>query len=513
DLPDDIRARMLTGAPRSSHEIPGNPFGVHTTLLMERNRADARVQNELVAAVVEGGYKWVADYISGHAALTSPIEEIPDIVEPLLPPMIQYAALLRAYDVNLIIRVDFPNWSAGIQRAMTDDDRARMRVFVAPIVRALSPYCRHWQYYNEPNIGNENPRAEPEAYVDWLRFFRALVLEVQPDAIVAGPAPSMMQCMTEKPYPWLRLAFEAGMAEHLDMFTYHPYRQFYWVANIPEHASEFHPWEHWGSYYAQVEDLKGMIRRANGGRDLPLAITEDGMPNDIAATGEQEITWIIGAKYELRRMLLDHWVGVDPRATFILFRDIPSQFYEKEASFNMVTRDMDKKPAWYAAQNLNAVLDDTYARNDGIDLNLELDEPPAEGTGRMIRTEADAAGMKPGGMEGLYVQTYTKLHPDFDELLIFFWSAEPAGDRHARRKAVLTLRDPEWMAPLEIDLIAMPNPRLAVKQAGRDDLINPECPDRLQPRPLHAELKDGVIFLPVEARDYPLLIKWVRPTR
>jgi hypothetical protein len=511
ELPASIRSRILTGAPRRASEIPGSSFGTHTTLLQEgRNRADAEHQEALVEAIVEGGYTWVVDYVNAYPIESATLDEMPGIMASLLPPMVQYAARLKAHGVNLLVRVDYPRWMVGIPGPMTDEDRARMRAFAEPVVRALSPYCRHWQYFNEPNMGNAKPTADPEHYVEWLGFFASVVKAIQPDAVVSGPAPSMMQCMTEEPYPWLRLAFEAGMAEHLDMFTYHPYRQPYQAQNIPEHASEFYPWALWGSYYHQVAELREMIRRYTGGRDLPLAVTEDGMPNDIRATGEQEITWLIGAKYELRRALLDNWLGVSPRAVFILYRGIPWQHYEPEASFNMLTHDMDKKPAYYAAQNVHAVLDDTYARNDDIDLTIELATPPEDGTARLIRTEADAAGMTPGGMEGLYAQTYTKSHDGFDELLVFFWSAEQAADRHVRRKATLALRDPGWVAPLEIDLMAMPNPRLALKQKGNADLINPACPDRLQPRPLEAALGDGAITLPVEVRDYPMLVKWVR---
>jgi hypothetical protein len=290
-----------------------------------------------------------------------------------------------------------------------------------------------------------------------------------------------------------------------------------WVAaNIPEHASEWYPWELWGSYYHQIAELRRMIRKHHRGRDLPLAVTEDGLSTDISASGEQEITWIIDAKYELRRALMDTWLGVNPRVIFVLFRGIKSRhcpYYEFQSAFNMLTPDMRKKPAYYAAQNLHAVLDATYVRDDNVDVAIELETPPEKGTAKLIRTEADAAGMKPGGMEGIYMQTYTKSHPGFDELLVFFWSAEPARNKHVRRPARMALRDTSWTAPLEIDLMAMPRPRLALKQKGRPDLINPECPNRLQPRPLRPQAQDGATVLPaIQVRDYPLLIKWVRLT-
>jgi len=434
-------------------------------------------------------------------------------MEELIPPMVEYARTLKDHGVKLLIRVDVPRWKLGPKEMPTDEDKARTRAWLEPIVRALSPYVDHWQYHNEPNYPDPRhttPKTPPEVYVAYLALVGEIIREIQPDAVISGPALVMLQAMDEKPYPWLRLAFEAGLAEHIDQFSYHPYRM-PWTADIlPERASEF--FGKWGSYYSQVADLKAMIRKYNDGEDLPLIITEDGLGTNITGEGEQHITWIINAKYDLRRALNDNWLGVNPRANFILYRDLPDQHYELQAAFNMVTRDMDKKPAYFAAQNLHAVLDGTYKRNDEIAVNIELDTPPEKGTAKLIRTEADAVGMKPGGMEGLYVQTYTKKHKDFDELLVFFWAAEQADDTHSRRKATLTLGDPTWSAPLEINLMAMPDPRLAKKQAERDDLINPENPERVQPKPLNYRIENGAIVVPeIEVRDYPMLIKWVRP--
>jgi hypothetical protein len=39
---------------------------------------------------------------------------------------------------------------------------------------------------------------------------------------------------------------------------------------------------------------------------------------------------------------------------------------------------------------------------------------------------------------------------------------------------------------------------------------NPGAPGRVQPRALQATAANGAITLPVEVRDYPLLIQWVR---
>jgi hypothetical protein len=518
ELPDSIRSRILTGAPRTSREIPESSFGVHTTLLRERGRADGKYQEELVDAIVKGGYTWVVDYISWYDHREVATADLAVAMRDYIPPMVQYAALLKAHGVNLLIRLDVPNWAAGPKTPPTDDDSARARAFLTPIIEALSPYCNHWQYHNEPNFPkpeHSRPHTPPEVYVAWLRLVEGILRDIQPDAVYSGPATAMLQCIEEEPYPWVRLAFEAGLGQPIQQLSYHPYR--FGAGNrmdaavLPEHPSAWTGT--WDSYYHQIDGLKAFIREHNGGVDIPLIVTEDGLSTFVDAQGEQGITEPVHAKYELRRMLQDNWLDVNPRATFILFRGIEgvhSEHYDFQTAFNMMTYNMKGKPIYYAAQNLMAVLDSTYRRNDDIDVTIELETPPTEGTAKLVRTEADATGITHGGMEGMYLQTYTKSHDDFDELLVFFWSAEESGNLHVRREATLTLHDTGWIAPLEIDLMAMPNPRLTVKQTGRDDLINPECPDRLQPRPLAAELKDGSITLPVEVRDYPLLIKWVR---
>jgi hypothetical protein len=512
-LPAEIRKQILTGAPRTSLEIPASPYGAHTTM-MEGRDGDIPVMEQIVDLLSSAGYKWVMEATPDLDVDNLAAGEVgSELIAPRLPDMVRYARLLKEKDIELIVRLDIPRIRMVVDRAPTEEDIAKIRAYMEPLVGALSPYVRHWQFNNEPNMGNAKPRFPPEYFVEWSRVVGDILRELQPDAVYSAPGFVMLQCMAEEPYPWVRLSFEAGLLKPLDWLTYHPYRMPETLENIPEHASEFKPWTTWGSYYHQITELRRMIREHNDGRDIPLAITEDGLPTNLSPDGEQEIPPVVAAKYQLRRMLLDTWLGVNPQVTFIFFMDNEGNpFYHFLPSFNMITPGgLHPRPDYYASQNLMAVLDATYQRNDDIRIDIQLDEPPAEGTARLIRTEKDAKGMQPGGMEGLYVQTYTKSHDDFDELLVFYWSAEPAGSKHTRRKATMTLPDTSWSAPLEINLLTVPHPKLGNRQKNNPHLINPGIPDRDQPKPLKANIIDGTITLPIEVRDYPMLIKWVRP--
>ena len=78
-----------------------------------------------------------------------------------------------------------------------------------------------------------------ERYVKVVRFLAGIIRREQPDAVIYGPGTAMLQCLDEYPYPWIPRALEAGLAEEIDVFSYHPYRAPAWRHNIPENASQF----------------------------------------------------------------------------------------------------------------------------------------------------------------------------------------------------------------------------------------------------------------------------------
>ncbi|MBI5833975.1 MAG: hypothetical protein HZB16_16905 [Armatimonadetes bacterium] len=445
----------------------------------------------MVALISAAGYKWVVDYVACGPFGTATTAELCARWDSPPARWLDYARRLQAAGINLLVRIDpLPGGKYTAPDAPDLAHLERAEAYTRRVIRQLGPYCRHWQIGNEPNLGNESPQMTPEAYVRLMARLAPAMRAEQPTAVIHGPATAMLQCLAATPYPWIDRALAAGLTRHIDVFSFHPYRQGYQRENIPEHASEFHPWRLWGSYDKQIDDLRGRLRRA-AGHDVPLASTEDGAPNLINALGEQPISWVVGAKYELRRALLDFHLGVYPRTQFCFYRGIPDPFYESEASFNLVTRDWECKPAYHAARNLHAVLDSSYRRDDTVAV-------------RLVPAEPDRLGE-----QGARVQVYARAQARFDELLVFYWSTEPASDMHARHRAVLRVPAAGWQAPVGIDLMAMPAPRA---QGALIELINPEYKGRVEATALDATVEgEQLVIDPVEVRDYPQLIKWVRP--
>ncbi|MDP0497776.1 MAG: hypothetical protein Q7Q73_16360 [Verrucomicrobiota bacterium JB024] len=479
--------------------------------------ADDATVRKLADLVTEGGFKWVTDYLTiGNARSMTP-EQVQARFDPLPPRCVQYAELLREADVSLLVRLDpFPwePWNGAAEYSYEEDspDMQRAAAFVRACVRQLKPYVNHWQIWNEPNIGNQAPHITPENYVKVVRFLAGIICREQPDAVIYGPGTAMLQCLDEYPYPWIPRALEAGLADEIDVFSYHPYRAPAWRHNIPENASQFYPWTWWEDYRDQVADLRQQIRDHNDGYDLPLATTEDGLTNVIDGNGEQQISWVVGAKYELRRALLDFELGVYPRTQFCLYRPARELSYDKQATFSIVTADFQKKPQYLASQNLNAVLDSRYTLDEDAPVTVEVTGPrrtlsvnphnPQESV-----TSSD--GSTTAATPPLYQQVYRRETPEFEEMLVFFWSAEPSGDVHIRYPARMEITEQGWQAPLQIDLMAMPakRPKNEIVELIRSDFVDRRDPEQLQA----LATPYGVLLRDIEVRDYPLLIKWIRP--
>lgn len=513
-LPEAIKKDALIGMPRSSTEIGESPFGIHTTIMAEGG-SDNLIKNtpRLISAA---GFKWVVEYLSiGKTADMTP-PQVSDKFAALPERCTDYATRLQKSKIKLLMRLDPFPWEPwkGASTAVFEEnspDMERAVVFVRQVVRQLKPYTNHWQAWNEPNIGNQQPLVSPANYVKLVKRLSEVIREEQPDAVIYGPGTAMLQCLDKSPYPWIPMALDAGLTKYINVFSFHPYRAPAWRRNLPENASQFHPWKTWKDYTEQIEDLRARLRKANGGKEVPLATTEDGLSNVIDGNGEQQISWIVGAKYELRRALQDFYLGISPRTLFCFYRNAGERFYEKQGTFNIVTDDFQKKPTYYAAQNLNAVLDSSYQRDDSRPVKITVtgprqeflvnDENPGERTTLAAGTSVPTVKV--------CQQVYRKDHPGYEELLVFYWSAEPSEDCHIRYPAKIEINEPGWVAPLQIDLMAMPvkRPKNEIVELIRSDFV-----DRRDPLQFQAvRTATGSMVETTELRDYPLLVKWFRP--
>lgn len=481
-LPPHLQVLVPAGGARAASQIGSSPFGTHTTVIAEGgDPAQVALLPELIAAA---GYTWVVDYVAPGRLVDLEPGVAAERWARQSGRALAYATALRQRGVNLLLRLDPLPWQRLPPGAPSDAQLAGGLAVIALAVRDLQHLVRHWQIWNEPNLGNADPVITPELYVRIAAEVAAVIRAEQPDAVIHGPGTAMLQCMAQTPYPWIDRALAAGLMQPLDVFSFHPYRQPYWRSNLPEHASEFHPWRIWGSYDAQISDLRGRLRRS-AGRDVPLSVTEDGVPTFVNAEGEQHLPPVVAAKYELRRGLLDAWLGISPRIHFCFWRQMSGHGYESEASFNTLV-GLDLQPLYYAVQNLHGLLDGGHRPWPDAPLSVRRD-----GAGPVVRT-----------------QVWRKALDGCEEILVAFWAEVEADTVHRRHPLRLDIGMPGVEAPRLFDLMAMPAPR---GSSGMIDLMNPEFRPRKPPaEPAMVVDAGGIGIDGIEARDYPQILQLIR---
>ncbi|MFA6960819.1 MAG: hypothetical protein WC205_08730 [Opitutaceae bacterium] len=514
DLPATIKDQVAVGTPRKSWEIEDSPFGIHTTVMAEG--ADDALMVKLADLITDAGFKWTTDYLTIGKVKDMTPAQVGAKFTPLPARCLTYAQLLHRAKVKLLIRLDplpWEPWKNETTGPIDPDSEAMQKAeaFVRTTVRQLKPYVRDWQIWNEPNIGNRKPLVTPKDYVAIVKKLAAVIREEQQDAVIYGPGTAMLQCLADSPYPWIPEALKAGLASQIDVFSFHPYRAPRWKFNLPENASQFYPWKTWADYSAQIMDLRRVIRENHGGKDLRLAATEDGLSTFINGAGEEAISLVVAAKYELRRALMDFHEGIYPRTQFCLYRKTDDMFYTKEAAYNIVTSDFQKKPQYIASQNLNAVLDSSFKRDDTTPVSVVVTGPARErfaneenpGESFLLDRKGERTPAK------VIRHVYRRETADLEELMVFYWSAEPSEDTHVRYTGRIDVNEPGWSGPLLIDLMAMParRPKNEIVVLVSSNFVNRSDPVQLDAR----TTAKGVAIDNLEVRDYPMVIKWIRP--
>lgn len=331
-LPAPKKAGIDLRLRKSSGQIDASPFATLTSFEVHGEDEDAGV----IRTMAQLGVKWVVLH-NIHGSLPDPADR-------------RLNAWLEGCRKAGI----------GVRCILASRDRDLWR----KAVRNYGDRIKNFGYLNEPNAPTDNDHAKPSAPPDvYARELAALSREVKairPDVRLWGPECAMLQCMEEQPYPWMRLAIEAGLARAADGITLHPYRQSYSPTNIPENPSTFEGRP--AGRYRTYEEQIGTLRRMVGGK--PLAVTEVGWSTaplgPLNGSTRERITERTQAKFALRQQIMDFALGMEV-ATYFLLRErrenAPFPPGHIENHFGIVHVDNSPKPAYTALQTLYSQLD------------------------------------------------------------------------------------------------------------------------------------------------------------
>lgn len=210
--------------------------------------------------------------------------------------------------------------------------------FTRAIAEHFSGRVRHWEIWNEPNAKSFwQPRAaNPADYVKLVAQTAPVIREAVPDAVIIGLA------LAGTKLDFMEGALEAGLAEHVDVISYHPYQA------VPEEG-----------YEATVARIREMIAARRAGVEIWQG--ENGCPSrggegSVGALSRLDWSEVAQAKWLLRRILTDLRLDV---ALTSYYHSVDLVNYRGGTNFKGLLRGTDytPKPAYYAYQCLCALFD------------------------------------------------------------------------------------------------------------------------------------------------------------
>ncbi|HPO12655.1 MAG TPA: beta-galactosidase [Candidatus Hydrogenedentes bacterium] len=210
--------------------------------------------------------------------------------------------------------------------------------FTQALAEHFAARVKHWEIWNEPNISNFWQPNKPNAhdYVNLVAQTAPVIRKAVSGASIIGLACSGIKM------EYIEACLEAGLTDHIDIVSYHPYRA------LPE-----------DNYDREILRLREAISTRRKGIELwqgENGCPSQGGPESVGALSKLNWTETSQAKWLLRRILIDLRLGI---ALTSYFHTVDLLNYRSKTNFKGLLRGADytPKPAYYAYQCLCALFD------------------------------------------------------------------------------------------------------------------------------------------------------------
>ncbi len=266
------------------------------------------------------GIKWLRDEISWGACEAEKGKiVIPDWAD-------RYMEAAVSHGVTPLIILDYGNrhYEDGNAPASPQAQQAFGRYCYA-LVDHFKGICRHWEVYNEPNIGFWRPKPDPVAYARLLRIAYTEAKRADPDCTVVGV------CTAGTDLAFIETVLQNGGVHFMDALSIHPYR----YPRSPEDSG----------FVQEVTSAHELMVKYGGG-DKPLWITEIGWPTQEDARGVSEP---VSGDYLIRMMVLSRTLPFMERVIWYDFQDDGLDRTYNEHNFGLIRWETFAPKANYVA--------------------------------------------------------------------------------------------------------------------------------------------------------------------
>ncbi|GBC99383.1 Beta-xylosidase [bacterium HR17] len=207
----------------------------------------------------------------------------------------------------------------------TDAGREAFARYCRALIERYGRICRHWEVWNEPNIGFWQPKPNPADYTALLKTVYTTVKSVDPQATVVGV------CTAGTDLGFIEAVLQRDGGKFMDALSVHPYR----YPRSPE-ASDF---------VGEMQRLKALLDKYGAGH-LKVWLTEFGYPTHITGGTPQ---WL-SAAYIVRTFLWALTLPFIERVFVYDFQDDGDDPTYNEFNFGLIRFDHSPKVG-YAAFN------------------------------------------------------------------------------------------------------------------------------------------------------------------
>jgi len=206
------------------------------------------------------------------------------------------------------------------------------------VVSTFKGKAKLYQVWNEWDAASGMPpgnfgKGDPESYMKLLKAVYPRIKAIDPSAIVIGNS----VCTGDA---YLKSLLELGLLEHCDVVALHTYH-----FSRPEPTPE--------SWLERMEGVDRMLRGFNGGKEVPLFITETGWPTQISDFGRTQSE---AADCVVRQLLLARTMPFIKGIWLYDFQDDGWDPRNSESNFGLTKADLTPKEAFYALRDLIALL-------------------------------------------------------------------------------------------------------------------------------------------------------------
>lgn len=202
------------------------------------------------------------------------------------------------------------------------------------------------------DIGNEPEytKMSPAQCVEMHRKEREKWKDAAPEHKFYGPVVNI----NEKSFNYLKAFIEAGGAQYVDAIDLHTYcnssSEFVYPKGYPFGSPE--------AIIDRVRKVQAFLKEK--GVEKPLTCSEWGFPDSRKNPHMENYSPLRKAQFLVRGCIIHHCLGFR-RLYIYSFYDEGTDHEEPEQTYGVVSRDCQKKPAYFALKTMNRILGDTLA--------------------------------------------------------------------------------------------------------------------------------------------------------